>query len=205
MASADLDETLTRAAELASYGFLDNDEADEAQDLLSILRREVERLHADLEVTEPAEEPTRSLLLGSICCECCGARIPAGDLVAVFDDGDAVAHWGPCPEPDLWRVEYDVPSQFSGVIRVRPCDPEAGMTILWMRPYEEALVVARRVAQDGDVSNVRLYRVKAGRNCTTIVERSVPDGVECTYRKEPCGRAVVSGDRCERHQESDRG
>jgi hypothetical protein len=77
----------------------------------------------------------------------------------------AVMHWGPCPEPDLWRVEYEVSG--SGLIRVH--DGDVQPSTLWMRPYEESLVKAQtlldavRRFEAGElprVSCIRLVRVR---------------------------------------------
>ena len=66
--------------------------------------------------------------------------------------------------------------------------------------FEEAWVRARGLRGNGPprllVTGIRLLRIRS--TCTALIDRPVPNGVECTYRKEACGRAAQGG-KCDRH------
>lgn len=158
------------------------------------------RLEAvDPDEREPAEEPLASLSSRDEKCECCGGVIHAGTDLAAFVEADGrqvFAHWGPCPEPDLWAAQCaDHDGEWYPIYRADALPAEVPV----IGPYEETWPHAKGAAMScGDMlGGVRLLRLRS--RCTALDKRPVPDGVECTYRQEPCGRPAVSGERCKRH------
>ncbi len=112
---------------------------------------EVHRLRAALEIDEPAEEPGTRIIVGcDYRCHICGGAIPAESEAAVFESPGAIMHWGPCPKPDLWGVEYKF-DDLTDWIRRRSGDGA------W--PYEDARNIGRDVAAEHGVVRVRLVRV----------------------------------------------
>jgi hypothetical protein len=75
----------------------------------------LEEMCALVERSDPPEEPTHPVTLTlDHACDCCGAILRVGEDVAHFDgegpEDVAIMHWGPCPEPDRWRIEYRLDS-----------------------------------------------------------------------------------------------
>jgi hypothetical protein len=114
----------------------------------------MERLAAAEDDVGLAERPGHPVTLTlDHACDCCGAILPAGADVAHFDgeepEDTAIMHWGPCPEPDLWFVDY------------RSWGPEDECEHTGRhhaRPYEEAHLIATRMRALPGVLDVKLVR-----------------------------------------------
>ena len=148
------------------------------------LRREVEQL-TEAEGPKGGEAPIAYAARGGDTCECCGRAFSNLEKVALFPDDDTTACWDPCPEPDMWAVECTYRS--GNVTLSDPVQPEDA--------YSAGRGIRDHYDQDTG-PRVRLLRIRS--TCTALIDRPVPDGVECTYRKEACGRAAQGG-KCERH------
>lgn len=152
------------AAEDRSFcGFGDGDyDADLAEYVAQLVEApaDIAALLAELEVTVPhtrdtATEPDAEVLAASVTCDCCTTQIPAGESAVMFVDETGRkcwAHYGRCPEPEMWLIEY-MPRSSRRRDWIRVCDGATGEDL--MLPYDDALARAR-----GFHCRVRLVRVR---------------------------------------------
>jgi hypothetical protein len=129
---------------------------------------EIARLRAELESLAPhardtETEPDAEVLAAPVRCDCCSVAIPAGDSAVKFVDeqGRACwAHYGRCPEPDRWHVEWKLGES------PRWASPDVWILGRWpagdvvAEPYEDARNIALVVAAGRDIARVRLVRVR---------------------------------------------